>query len=189
MEAFKEREKELNQLDKQAWDDLKNRARHYVCAKDKSRRYQQFICCLNEAKGYLYLKDQNFKEIRFLPTKEAVPTPDLCARGPGGRALLEVKTLNYSKKILESMRDKQCRNIEEDMSDDLVKRLKRIIARARKQLLSYKDWDTSLKIIYLVIRDRDCAVNAVALEQLKHFIEAINSDNPEVKIIHKCMWV
>lgn len=191
LEAFKERESALNQLDEQAWDNLKNKARHYVRAKHRLRRYEQFISYLNEAKGYLYLKQKDFSGIHFLQEGSS-PKPDLCARDEKGVVLLEVKTINYSDEELRRMyeRPTQVRDVPVGLPERFKNKLGKTIAKAHKQLFNYEDKNVFRRIIYLIIKlDPSVRLNSKNERELESLIEWHRQSNPEIKIEYELLWM
>jgi len=97
--SYERLEKELEELDKAAWQEFKQKVRKYksyIAKKHELRGYQQLFDLLNEVNGYLYLKSNGCEEIQFISEKN-VKTPDLIACCGGFVVLLEVKTVNESK--------------------------------------------------------------------------------------------
>jgi len=88
-------EKELSELTVQAWDQLKTKCLSYICRPSATRWWQQLFDCLNEAKGYVYLKVSGYTDIQFIP-ETRVKRPDLIGHRPDRDAVLEVKSIGES---------------------------------------------------------------------------------------------
>lgn len=149
-------ERELEELDDGAWDALKAKAKHYVHKTDEYGYHKQLFECLNEAKGYLYLKREGYKEIKFLEARLGQGTPDLSGWRLGRLAAVEVKTVNESvgqKKYFETPREtREMVEAEYTVPEGLKAEILRAIESARSQLVGYDAIEIGRRIIYLVFR-------------------------------------
>lgn len=158
-------EQELRQLDKPAWQALRQKALKCITIKNELRGHNQLFECLNEAKGYLYLKSEGCKEIHFISEeviKRGVKTPDLHARCGRSKILLEVKTINTSddeRKWIQAnslIRDDSTRHMEarvgpRGLDNGLKNKIERAIKKAREQLFSYSAEKVKRRMVYLAI--------------------------------------
>ena len=65
---------------------------------DKWGYSRAFFDCFNEIKGYRYLAQAGYQDVRFVPQQQETQTPDLRARSEESTVLMEVKTINESTK-------------------------------------------------------------------------------------------
>ncbi len=94
-ETYRKWEGILSQLDSIAFNCLVQKAKRAVSIRNDARGWEQLFNSLNEAKGYLYLKEKGYQSIVFVKeTTES--TPDLYAKSDNKSALLEVKTIRKS---------------------------------------------------------------------------------------------
>jgi hypothetical protein len=141
------------------------------------RGLTQFFDKCNEAEAYVFLKEQGFLEVEFIPESRILKnrTPDLSAKGNQGKVLCEVKTINISDE--EAKRNKHLRDAkylpatyETELNDGLLKQIKSQIEEANKQFDSYDSSQQALRYLYLVV-NRD---NPMAFEAEKSSDEAEN---------------
>ncbi len=191
--VFKQLEEDLQQLDGNAWQGLKQKAVKYVTIKDKRNdkrsRYEQLFDTLSEVKGYLYLRSEGCTEIHFIP-EEGTQTPDLYGRHGNSGILMEVKTINRSDDELDWIKaNSELRNgrmtprtVLRVLSDSLKCKIIGKINIAKKQLLSYSCNGIQRKIVYLVIEpDLQVALDSRSVEELVAFLEEQDNDQVEVK--------
>ena len=90
-DVFRKLEEGLSVLDSNSWNDFKPTVLQCSMKKNEFRGYSQLVDCLNEVKGYLYLKEQGYSNIEFIP-ELSTETPDMQAVFEGQIiALLEVQ--------------------------------------------------------------------------------------------------
>jgi hypothetical protein len=87
-------EEKLSRLDPAAWVQLRRKCAPYVGSPHAVRAWEQLFSTLNEAEGYLFLLEQQYHPVHFLPETDHT-TPDLVACG-ARPAVMEVKTLHRS---------------------------------------------------------------------------------------------
>ena len=202
--SYERLEKELGELDKAAWQELRQKALKCITIKNELRGHNQLFECLNEAKGYLYLNSEGYKEIHFIP-KENSKTPDLIARRGSSVALLEVKTINesedelnwislnskeftlYWKARLEKreppVQRKLVREVRQGLDDSLKCKIAVKIWEAKCQLLGYDIEKVDRRIVYLAIRlDILTAMNPRNIDELAAYIQQ-QSDN-QIEVVH-----
>jgi hypothetical protein len=85
-------ESDLQQMDKAAWRKFKSKTIPYVTATDRWGYPTQLFDCFHEAKGYVFLKEQGYTDIQFIPEVPGKRTPDLCGRWDDGAVLLLIIT-------------------------------------------------------------------------------------------------
>lgn len=91
----------LQQLDPVAWDVLIRNVLPYSCSKVKSRVWQEFWNHMDEARGYVLLKERGYTDVEFIPREKTKKGKneqfaDLEGKTLVSRAILEVKTINRS---------------------------------------------------------------------------------------------
>lgn len=147
--VFRKLEEDLSVLDSRSWADFKSKVLRCSIEKKELRGYSQLVDCLNEVKGYIYLKRQGYSNIAFIP-ESANETPDIRAVSENQTiALLEVKTINVSDKEIMYLEENTGRiisgrclivrdvslGIPEGLRDKLLSSIKK--ARSQLLLLSY----------------------------------------------------
>ena|SRR5438309_1417526 len=139
-----------------------------------------------EIKGYRYLVQEGYQEIRFVPEQQDTQTPDLRARSETSAVVMEVKTVNESmkqKNYFEIPGEQRIALLSEcRISDALKKKLTKTIAKARRQLLAAQDSSVMRRIIYIVIRP-DFHVHAE--EDLATFLEG--QSTPGIEVLHRLL--
>jgi hypothetical protein len=193
---FKELEKDLQQLDDKAWQELKRKALKYVIKKDKLRGWEQLFNTLSEVKGYLYLKAVGCTEVYFIPERNT-STPDLYGRCGSDGILMEVKTINRSdeelkwiegnlKEYLNWKKGKpqrlRTREYRTGLDNHLECKIIDTINTAKNQLLSYDCNRVRRKIVYLVV-DLDILFthNSRNLDEFAAYIDEQSEEQIEVK--------
>ena len=155
MQAFVEREAELQQLNPISWNVIKEKAKPLLEIKDKKRGWHQLIDTLNEVRGYNYLSRLGCTEPRFIPRADSkgTRTPDL--QGAIGilSIVCEVKTIHISEKEIDARTKITLRDgaNENRLPQEFLNKLNSDLVAARDQLLAYCDDANARRIIYMVI--------------------------------------
>lgn len=193
-DEFRKIEDNLSTLDSKAWEAFKDKVVQYNMNMRKNDLcgYSQAIDCLNEVKGYIYLRECGYSNIEFIPESSS-KTPDLRAMVKDQTvAILEVKTINvsdaenrYLKKNTENLKVKKClkpRPVPSGISEGLKKKLLDTIDRACRQLRTYEPTTKARRIVYLVINlDIQLALNPSNYDELSFFLDKQNNGDIEIK--------
>lgn len=153
---YEQLEKELDQVDKGAWQEFKQKVRPYITTKDSQRGHNQLFECFNEVKGYLYLETEGCGNIHFI-RESNITHPDLRACYGSSIVLLEVKTCNKSDaenewiKANSQFGSMQVKNAIQGLGDPLKQKIAEKISEAKRQLLNYASDGVKRRIVYLVI--------------------------------------
>jgi hypothetical protein len=185
--AFAEAEKVLSVLDFRSWEKLREKALPYIAIDNSLRRYQQLWSALDEARGYVFLANQGYQQIKFIDPnaskKGGLQSPDLFAIEGGSTAILEVKTVNESNENLSpnARWRHEAVSVRADLSPKFKGKLLSAIEQARSQLNSFPH-SSDRKILLLVVRfDYGQKTGGHLYEELDHFIAAQSSkDGAEV---------
>jgi hypothetical protein len=194
--SYEQLEQDLQQLDANAWQELKCRAIKYVGIRDEHRGYEQLFNTLSESKGYSYLKSEGCTEVRFIP-EENTPTPDLYGCCGSSGILMEVKSINKSDDDLDwtegnlkeylnwkegNPQRLRVREYRKGLGDSLKGKIMGKINEAKVQLVSYACNGVQRKIVYLVI-DLDILVarNSRNFDELAAYIDEQSDEQSEVK--------
>jgi len=176
-------EKDLQLLDATSRAVFRIKAAPLVHLVDEWGYYRALFDCFNEIKGYRYLAQEGYQEVRFVPAQQDTQTPDLRARSGTLTVVMEVKTVNEStnqKNYFEIPGAPRIALLSEyRVSDALKKKLTEKIAMARRQLLAAQDSSVMRRIIYIVIRP-DFHVHAE--ENLATFLEG--QSEPGIEVLH-----
>ena len=186
--AYERLEGELQQLDKCAWQQLKQKALGSVTVKDGLHRYSQLFDCLNEAKGYIYLKSEGYKQIQFIPRREEIQTPELVGCCGKHKVLLEVKTLNQSEKETKLINSnsqpgnsKQLILSQPGLSDEFKRKIMDKVLQANSQLMSYADDEVHRRIVFLIINlDISLAADAKNIDEIRDYVRQQSDNHIEV---------
>lgn len=143
-------ENDLRSLDQNAWEYLRDKARRIAVQKHKVRRWQALFDCLDEAKGYSFLRELGCDEIKFVPTSKT-KTPDLQARLDGRLVLCEVKTINASDDGVGRRNAGGIQRHENSVSDKLLAKVARTVESARDQILEFASDRDCRKIVFLIL--------------------------------------
>jgi hypothetical protein len=184
-------EEDLQQLDDNTWQELKQKACKYVATKNNRRGYEQLFNTLSEVKGYLYLKSEGYTEVHFIP-EENTPTPDLYGRCGSSGILMEVKTINTSDDELDWIQANSelrnghmtAREVHIGLGDSLKSKIINTINTAKKQIInhSYTYNEIGRKIVYIIINpDLQLALDSRNINELLAFIEKQANNQVEVK--------
>ena len=181
---LEEEEKRLARLDSASWQVLRDKAVRHVCFDDPTRRYQQLWNTLDEARGYEFLAEQGYEQIKFITpsNKDGVRSPDMIGRKAGSTAVLEVETINESQDNLgenASWRNEAV-TVPQNLSEALTRKIVVTIEDATDQLKSYPR-PTDRKIVFLVLRfDHGQKTGWHLYSELKEFIATQAKDGVEV---------
>lgn len=180
-EKYLDLEKELQGLDPNAWEFLKNEACPYLIKNDVTMRgwEQLFNILQNQARAYNYLKRIGCTNVQFIPRsrKRRMETPDLKGMMGLGKVLCEVKTINMSDdeaKSRHNVRVHGCddRETKEDqLEDGFFKKLESDITKAKGQLESY-DPDPKVRRMVFIVPNFDdffCEYKDRYFRQIDHY--------------------
>lgn len=186
-EFFQKLENNLSILGQDAWKQLLKTTLPYVTIKDvkKKRGYYQLFNKLNEAQGYIFLRNQGYSDIHFI--EEKISAPDIFAIQKNSSTLLEVKTINVSDseiKYLETkFPGKKPRDVEHGLTKAFKDKLYSTINSARKQLLYYQPKIEHRRIGFLIIEfDTNAKLAPPNYDHLKTLVQE-HSDN-RVELVH-----
>lgn len=176
-------EEDLQVLDAASRAVFRVKAAPLVHLVDEWGYYRALFDCFNEIKGYRYLVQEGYQDVRFVPAQQDTQTPDLRARSGTSAVVMEVKTVNEStkqKNYFEIPGEQRIALLSEyRVSDALKKKLTEKIAGAQRQLLAVQDSSVTRRIIYIVIRS-DFHVHAE--EDLATFLEG--QSTPGIEVLH-----
>ena len=100
VQSYLDWEDRFARLDQESRQNIIERAAPLVARRDtnEGRDWTALFDTLNEVKGYIYLQDLGYNDVRFIPrsSEKKQKTPDVRGSGSLGDALLEVKTVNIS---------------------------------------------------------------------------------------------
>ncbi len=151
-------EKALEQLDEEAWRQLKEKALPLITQKHPRREWSQLFNHLYEAFGYEWLAKKGYTEIQFIARldKKSKRTPELFGKSETSKALLEVKTINSSEQEIDRRKifPPPLLDLTQGLSDGFKNKFLDDIKNAREQMEKY-DVPTDRKIVLIVIRP-DC---------------------------------
>ncbi len=159
-EKYLDLEKELQGLDPDAWEFLKNEAAPYLIKDNETtRRWEQLFNTLqSQARAYNYLKKLGCTNVQFIPRshKSRVQTPDLEGMMGLGKVLCEVKTINMSEKEAKNRHNVRvcgygdARDTEDRLDDCFFKKLESDITKAKRQLESYDPDSKARHMVFIV---------------------------------------
>jgi len=180
---FRRIEEDLQQLDSLAWTAFKSKARRYVHLQDPWGYHSQLFDCLHEVKGYLYLKDNGYEEIEFIPEQKDRFTPDLRARVGKSVAVMEVKTVNESDEqkdyLAAPIQEHEFVDMDLHLRGAFEGKLLSTLEHACAQLLAITD-SSARPIVYFAIRPD---FNFDAHPEIADFLRAHSSPGVEI-IVH-----
>lgn len=191
-DVFRNLEEDLSALDSRSWADFKSKVFRCSMEKQEPRGYSQLVDCLNEVKGYLYLKEQGYSNIEFIP-ESSNATPDIRAISENQTvALLEVKTVHVSdeeiKYLTENMEriksgtDAILRDVSLGIPEGLKNKLMDSIGKACRQLLNYEPSTNARRIVYLIITlDITLALDPRNYGKLSSFLDRQSNEKVEVR--------
>jgi hypothetical protein len=153
--SFGPLEKALDQLDAEAWKQLKGKALPLVTQKNPRREWSQLFNHLYEAFGYEWLAKEGYTDIQFVARrdKQSERTPELFGKSSTSKAILEVKTINRSEQEIDrlEMFPRPVLDLTQGLSDGFKNKFLDDIKNAREQLEKF-DVPTDRKIVLVIIR-------------------------------------
>ena len=178
-------ESELQQLYDVAWAEFKAKTKDYVARQDKWGWPTPLFDRFNEVKGYIYLKEQGYTGIHFIPELPSQKTPDLIGKRDNSSSVLEVKTINESddrKDYLTNSgkysRTKDFLQVQSRLAPELQNKLDKTIQDAIKQLESVTE-AVDRRIVFLALElDFDYANQT--LEQIDMFLRQTRVEGIEI---------
>lgn len=171
-EKYFKLEHELQKVDQDAWEILKQKTINYF-TKITSRGWQQLFEALNEAKGYVHLASAGCSSIIFIPEAN-IKTPDIEAQNGQNKYLLEVKTINISEQEAlnrqEKMRD---HDVQYKLGDVFLQKIDRVIEKASFQLQNYKIGKNYERIVLLVVNfdEENFSVTSILTQKIEKHIQ------------------
>lgn len=160
-ETWLAREHELQGLDVDSWEFLKNEASPYLTRKNPNGRgWQQLITILNQARAYNFLKGIGCSRVQFIPraTLKRVETPDLQGEPDCLKVLCEVKTINASEGEVSARRNGTVRTITNELEPGFFNKLMSEasgLKKAKRQMETYDGGTNVRRIAYVVINFDD----------------------------------
>lgn len=182
-----ELESNLNLLDKRNFglfkDEILSKGK-----KDNDRVYSPLTDRFNELKGFRYLKENGFKDIRIIPRakKNGQQTPDLEATDKTQNdTILEVKSANNSADEIKMLLGKN--DIAGDVLDSipktLVNKIKKGISEKKAQIDNYNS-NAKNKIIFIVIKlDIACSLSDAPIIDMQEIMVEIAKESLPFKIV------
>jgi len=150
------REKELQRLDREAWDFLKNEVFPYLTARDhRGRGWEQLISILNQARAYNFLLDLGCSEIRFILRIKGKETPDLEAKLDGNPVICEVKTINKSAQEAEARQSGASSFTLASLESGFFNKLTSDLEKAKSQMACYNNTPGVRHIPFVVVNFDD----------------------------------
>ncbi len=185
----------LQKLDTASWEIVKQKLIGRV-TKHPLRGWSQFFETMAEVRGFNYLVESGYTNVKFIPEDNHARTPDIEAKNPRGTiCLLESKNVGFSdderKYILENTRrlkteDEELvtREVTQGMPEGLKNKITSAVKSAREQLLTYLPGDTSVeRIIYLTLHmDIPMLVNMENKVEVINFLKRLIREEKDVKI-------
>ena len=176
-------EDDLQVLDPGSWAVFHVKATSLVHLMDKWGYSRALFDCFNEIKGYRYLLQTGYQQVRFVPENRKIRTPDLQAGSESSTVLMEVKSINestYQKNYFEIPAEERIAlDSENRVSHAFKSKLTETIGRAQLQLFAMRDSSVKRRIVFLVIRPD---FNVHAEQELATFLEGQNTS--EVEVVH-----
>jgi len=185
VESYRKWQSRLSRLSEDSFIDLSVRVAPRVTNRDKERnRYWSALFeILNEAKGYEFLLDEGYSNIRFIPPQKNEKTPDIWAQKEGDEAVLEVKTIWRSDSDLPQRFEKvqtAIYELPEGFKNQIVNNYKKAI----EQCHSFKDRNITRRICYFCIDlDLVVAMEESNLNVIENFMRSI--EKPDVEIVYE----
>lgn len=172
-------ENRLSRLDVKSRQNIIERTATFVTRRDtaKGRDWTALFERLNEIKGYNYLQDLGYTDVRFIPRalKKKQKTPDVHGSASFGDALLEIKTVNISDEDIANfgILQKGCRGLPEG----LKRKLESVYGTACEQLLSFPVREPARRICWFHISiDFEVALTRSNKRALIDFLGSIEND-------------
>ena len=152
------REKELQRLDSESWDFLKNEALPYLTARNnRGRGWEQLISILNQARAHNFLLDSGYSDIRFIPreSEKWKKTPDLEAKFGDIPVICEVKTINISEQEAEAGHSGASRSTLANLEPGFFDKFTANLNNAKTQVVSYNSALCVRHIAFVVVNFDD----------------------------------
>ncbi|MDI6728077.1 MAG: hypothetical protein QMD44_04010 [Thermodesulfovibrionales bacterium] len=159
-EKYLDLEKELQGLEPNAWEFLKNEAAPHLIKDSKTKRgwEQLFNTLQSQARAYNYLKRLGCTDVQFIPRSRirGVETPDLKGMMDLDKVLCEVKTINMSDEEVKAREEVRTRGYgnagspEIQLEDGFFKKLESDITKAKRQLESYDPDSKAMRMVFIV---------------------------------------
>ena len=156
--------------------------------KDKDRVYSPLTDRFNELKGFCYLKENGFKDIRIIPRakKYGQQTPDLEATDKiQNDTILEVKTANNSAIEIEMLLGKNdtAGRVLDSIPKTLVNKIKKGISEKKTQI-DYYNYHATNKIILMVIKlDISCSITDAPILHMQEIMIDLAKESLPYKIV------
>lgn len=179
-QAFEQYEKSLQRLDMQTWENIKQKLLRRTI-KHPVRGWAQFYDALAEVRGYCYLLDLGYTNVRFIPEDNNARTPDVEGVSSDGiSCLLESKSIGFSDDernyVLENTRrigteqTLVVREVTQGMPQGLKNKIESTITSAKDQLLNYRSHDKSIKrVVYLTLH-----LDTQMILDMQNYTEVVN---------------
>jgi len=179
-------EKDLSFLDQDAWNSLKAKCLPYVCNFDskKHRGWSQLINCFREAKGYIFLKNENYNNISFIDISRQ-ETPDLIGLKDGKWTLLEVKCINQSHICLENIFDNNCVEVKPEISLGFKEKIMSTAKKAKSQLMKYSQAEMEFPrriCLFIIDVDLDFHIDPHKFKIVENFMSECKSNIHEIEL-------
>jgi len=148
-------------LDKNAWEFLKSESEpHLTTGKPQGRGWEPLFNFLNQARGYVYLLDNSYSEIQFIPRSKISKqkTPDLQGNLNEDLVLLEVKTINRSKNEIKRMHLREAIEVQTELQGEFFTKLQETINTGKIQIdtfLKTVSKKCNIRIVFIVINFDD----------------------------------
>lgn len=178
-------EDDLGVLTKSAWVDLKKKATSYVTVKSSRRGWSQLFDALNEARGYLFLLDEGYSDVAFIPEGND-KTPDLRAVKGNQVVLLEAKSLGRSDADIDYLTagqsGKMAQQVLYKIPDGLRRKIESTTMGARRQLLAYEPALSCRRICFLVV-EFDTGVSSKVSDDIRYLCRSLSDRKVEVQVV------
>ncbi len=195
-EVFKPYEESLQKLDPENWEIVKQKLIARV-TKHLLRGWAQFYESLAEVRGFSYLLDSGYNDVKFIPEVNNARTPDIEAKNPKGKGcLLESKNIGFSddersyvlentRRLLSKDENLVIRDVTQGMPDELKNKILSTVASAKEQLLGYLPDDKSIeRIVYLTLHmDTHMIISMDNRVEVINFLNKLVREETEVKIV------
>jgi hypothetical protein len=154
---FLDIEQDLQGLDRNSWEYLKQDVTPLLQIKHPTRGWQAVFDRLNHAKAYNYLSRAGCICIGFIPesTVNGQRTPDLKATQSGTSVLCEVKTINISEIEARRRVEGGVGTTEASVAQGFLDKLIHDIENAKEQMDAYSAGRPARKIAYIVVNFDD----------------------------------
>jgi hypothetical protein len=151
------RERELQRLDPESWQFLKSEARCYLMVRHPERGWEQLISILNQARGYIYLRDEGCLDVRFIPKSniKGQETPELEGVLNGITVLCEVKTVHISDAEATRRHTGGVGDITNSLGKGFFDKLRGHLCKAKSQMESYESKEDVRRIVFIVLNFDD----------------------------------